>query len=149
MGFRPPVCTFRLNRTRRTSWWWWDEPQLIGFRSAGVQLRATPGGQQVSLHVIASVCGLMTARAPFLTLSTNIIRRCFFRDAPGKSIVRIWSIILRWSALGTVFVSTVVRWTVCGDRDRCIHVNVHRTSASTLVTLGLFFCCLRRWPRLL
>ena len=24
-GFRPPLCTFRLNWARRTSWGWWDE----------------------------------------------------------------------------------------------------------------------------
>ena len=24
-GFRPPLCTYRLNWTRRTSWGWWDE----------------------------------------------------------------------------------------------------------------------------
>ena len=24
-GFRPPLCTYRLNWTRRTSWRWWDE----------------------------------------------------------------------------------------------------------------------------
>ena len=24
-GFRPPVCTYRLNWVRRTSWGWWDE----------------------------------------------------------------------------------------------------------------------------
>ena len=24
-GFRPPLCTYRLNWTRRTSWWWWDD----------------------------------------------------------------------------------------------------------------------------
>ena len=24
-GFRPPLCTYRLNWARRTSWGWWDE----------------------------------------------------------------------------------------------------------------------------
>ena len=24
-GFRPPLCTYRLNWARRTSWEWWDE----------------------------------------------------------------------------------------------------------------------------
>ena len=24
-GFRPPLCTYRLNRARRTSWGWWDD----------------------------------------------------------------------------------------------------------------------------
>ena len=24
-GFRPPLCTYRLNWTRRTSWGWWDD----------------------------------------------------------------------------------------------------------------------------
>ena len=24
-GFRPPVCTYRLNWAKRTSWGWWDE----------------------------------------------------------------------------------------------------------------------------
>ena len=24
-GFRPPLCTYRLNCARRTSWGWWDE----------------------------------------------------------------------------------------------------------------------------
>ena len=24
-GFRPPLCTYMLNWTRRTSWGWWDE----------------------------------------------------------------------------------------------------------------------------
>ena len=24
-GFRPPMCTYRLNWARRTSWGWWDE----------------------------------------------------------------------------------------------------------------------------
>ena len=24
-GFRPPLCTFRLNWARRTSWGWWDD----------------------------------------------------------------------------------------------------------------------------
>ena len=24
-GFRPPLCTYRLNWIRRTSWGWWDE----------------------------------------------------------------------------------------------------------------------------
>ena len=24
-GFRPPLCTYRLNWTRRTFWGWWDE----------------------------------------------------------------------------------------------------------------------------
>ena len=24
-GFRPPLCTYRLNLARRTSWRWWDE----------------------------------------------------------------------------------------------------------------------------
>ena len=24
-GFRPPLCTYRLNWARRTSWRWWDE----------------------------------------------------------------------------------------------------------------------------
>ena len=24
-GFRSPLCTYRLNRVRRTSWEWWDE----------------------------------------------------------------------------------------------------------------------------
>ena len=24
-GFRPPLCTYRLNWARRTSWWWWDD----------------------------------------------------------------------------------------------------------------------------
>ena len=24
-GFRPPLCTYRLNWSRRTSWGWWDE----------------------------------------------------------------------------------------------------------------------------
>ena len=24
-GFRPPLCTSRLNWVSRTSWWWWDE----------------------------------------------------------------------------------------------------------------------------
>ena len=23
-GFRPPLCTYRLNWARKTSWWWWD-----------------------------------------------------------------------------------------------------------------------------
>ena len=26
-GFRPFLCTYRLNRARRTSWGWWDETQ--------------------------------------------------------------------------------------------------------------------------
>ena len=25
MGFRPPLCTYRLNWAKRTSWGWWDE----------------------------------------------------------------------------------------------------------------------------
>ena len=25
LGFRPPLCTYRLNWARRTSWGWWDE----------------------------------------------------------------------------------------------------------------------------
>ena len=24
-GFRPPLCTYRLNWARRTSWGWWDD----------------------------------------------------------------------------------------------------------------------------
>ena len=24
-GFRPPLCTYKLNWTRRTSWGWWDD----------------------------------------------------------------------------------------------------------------------------
>ena len=24
-GFRPPLCTYRINWARRTSWGWWDE----------------------------------------------------------------------------------------------------------------------------
>ena len=24
-GFRPPLCTYRLNRARRTPWGWWDD----------------------------------------------------------------------------------------------------------------------------
>ena len=24
-SFRPPLCTYRLNWARRTSWWWWDD----------------------------------------------------------------------------------------------------------------------------
>ena len=24
-GFRPPLCTYRLNWARKTSWGWWDE----------------------------------------------------------------------------------------------------------------------------
>ena len=24
-GFRPPLCIYRLNWARRTSWWWWDD----------------------------------------------------------------------------------------------------------------------------
>ena len=24
-GFRPPLCTYRLNWARRTAWGWWDE----------------------------------------------------------------------------------------------------------------------------
>ena len=24
-GFRPPLCTYRLNWAKRTSWWWWDD----------------------------------------------------------------------------------------------------------------------------
>ena len=24
-GFRPPLCTYRINRARRTSWGWWDD----------------------------------------------------------------------------------------------------------------------------
>ena len=29
-GFRPPLCTYRLNSARRTSWWWddWDDTVL-------------------------------------------------------------------------------------------------------------------------
>ena len=25
LGFRPPLCTYRLNWARRTSWGWWDD----------------------------------------------------------------------------------------------------------------------------
>ena len=25
IGFRPPLCTYRLNWARRTSWGWWDD----------------------------------------------------------------------------------------------------------------------------
>ena len=25
LGFRPPLCTYRLNWTKRTFWWWWAE----------------------------------------------------------------------------------------------------------------------------
>ena len=28
MGFRPPLCTYRLNWARRTSWGWWDDTVL-------------------------------------------------------------------------------------------------------------------------
>ena len=27
-GFRPPLCTYRLNWARRTSWGWWDDTVL-------------------------------------------------------------------------------------------------------------------------
>ena len=27
-GFRPPMCTYRLNWARRTSWGWWDDTVL-------------------------------------------------------------------------------------------------------------------------
>ena len=27
-GFRPPLCTYRLNWARRNSWGWWDETAL-------------------------------------------------------------------------------------------------------------------------
>ena len=30
-GFRPPLCTYRLNWARRTSWGWWDEWPDTGF----------------------------------------------------------------------------------------------------------------------
>ena len=29
-GFRPPLCTYRLNWARRTSWGWWDEWGGVG-----------------------------------------------------------------------------------------------------------------------
>ena len=30
-GFRPPLCTYRLNWARRTSWGWWDDWDDTGF----------------------------------------------------------------------------------------------------------------------
>ena len=30
-GFRPPLCTCRLNWARRTSWGWWDDWDNTGF----------------------------------------------------------------------------------------------------------------------
>ena len=32
-GFRPPLCTYRLNWARRTSWGWWDDSKFEPWRS--------------------------------------------------------------------------------------------------------------------
>ena len=37
-GFRPPLCTYRLNWDRRTSWGWWDDWDDTVLRTQDTQL---------------------------------------------------------------------------------------------------------------
>ena len=39
-GFRPPLCTYRLNWARRTSWGWWDDWDDTGPPDTGFEIRA-------------------------------------------------------------------------------------------------------------
>ena len=45
-GFRPPLCTYRLNWARRTSWGWWDDWETLSSRH---RIRnSSPGGLRPS-----------------------------------------------------------------------------------------------------
>ena len=45
-GFRPPLCTYRLNWARRTSWGWWDDEMTLSSRH---RIRnSSPGGLRPS-----------------------------------------------------------------------------------------------------
>ena len=41
-GVRSPLCTYRLNRARITSWWWWDKWDVAALRHR--ILNSRPGG---------------------------------------------------------------------------------------------------------
>ena len=45
-GFRPPLCTYRLNWVRRTSWGWWDEWEDIALQTQN----SNPGGLIPTLY---------------------------------------------------------------------------------------------------
>ena len=45
-GFRPPLCTYRLNWARRTSWGWWDESDETVFQTK--DSKSSPDGLRPS-----------------------------------------------------------------------------------------------------
>ena len=40
-GFRPPLCTYRLNWARRTSWGWWDDWDDTVLQTQEFEIRAS------------------------------------------------------------------------------------------------------------
>ena len=77
-GFRPPLCTYRLNWARRTSWGWWDDwddtvlqTQDSKFEPCGLRPSTLPLGHRGSpQYYLSHVDGEET----FLFLSNRLDR---------------------------------------------------------------------------
>ena len=93
-GLKRPLCTYKLNWARRTSWWWWDEWDDTGLQTQHSKFKpwrskaelATSQSQRLStilnLHEWAARVGFEPAT--FQTCSFNYCTRPPALTGPGK-----------------------------------------------------------------
>ena len=77
-GFRPPLCTYRLNWTRRTSWGWWDDwdDTVVQTQDSKFEPWRSEAEHATSLSRRLPTIGLLT-----FTRGWGISIFCFFQTA--------------------------------------------------------------------
>ena len=93
-GFKPPLCTYRLNRHRRTSWGWWDEWDYTVLQT-----------QDSGLEPWRSEAEHATSRSwrfPAILIHHDCSGKKHFLRVEGQSGVRSWNLRLsKQAALAT------------------------------------------------
>ena len=103
-GFRPPLCTYRLNWARRTSWGWWDEWDDTGFeiRALAVWGRArylsvTEAPHNTEFHTWMGkkhFCLFQTAETGNRTPNSGVKGAKHYPRAPALLILKITALSL-------------------------------------------------------
>ena len=84
-GFKPPLCTCRLNWARRTSWEWWDEWEDTAFQTHNSKFEPWCSGIKLQMnespkHFTNKTC------YDFEVFLFAILFYCLIKSVPGGDI---------------------------------------------------------------